>query len=134
MSTSTFTARHTIAIAAATAIAALALLPVAAYASTTTNPGVRIGPATDISATQAIVHGAVNPDGHPTQYQFQYYAVTNRHFIYATSTANAGVGTHFVSVSGAITKLAPGTTYRYRLVAQNEIGTTPTAWHTFTTR
>jgi phosphodiesterase/alkaline phosphatase D-like protein len=136
MTTNIITTRRLAGITAAVAIAiaALALAPGAARASTTaTNPGVRIGPATDISAREAIVHGAVNPDGHLTQYQFQFYSSANRHFIYATATADAGPGTQFVSVSGALTKLAPGTTYHYRLVAQNAAGTTPTPWRTFTT-
>jgi phosphodiesterase/alkaline phosphatase D-like protein len=132
MITNIFTTRRLVGVALAAAIAALVVLPSAAQASTA-NPAVRIGPATDISANSAIVHGAVNPDGQPTQYQFQYYATTNKHFIYGTATSEAGAGTDFVSASGALTKLAPGTTYRYRLVAQNASGTIGTTWRTFTT-
>jgi hypothetical protein len=64
MITNIFTTRRLIGLALAAAIAALIVAPSAAHASTT-NPAVKIGPATDISANSAIVHGAVNPEGCP---------------------------------------------------------------------
>ena len=122
------------AVAATLAIGVSALVPVAALASTTSprDPGVKVGPATNVTGTTVVLHGAVNPDGHFTQYQFQYYA--NPHFWNSSSTMDAGTGTKFIAVSAKLTGLKPGTTYTYRLVAQNGVGTIPTHWSSFTTR
>ena len=121
------------AIAATLAIGVSALIPVAALASTgPQDPGVRVGPATNVTGNSVILHGAVNPDGHFTQFQFQYYV--NAHEWNSSATKDAGPGTKFIAVSAKLTGLKPGTTYRYRLVAQNANATNPTHWLTFTTR
>ncbi len=122
------------AVAATLAIGVSALVPVAALASTTSprDPGVRVGPSTNITRTTVVLHGAVNPDGHFTQYQFQYYV--NPHNWKISATADAGTGTKYIAVSARLTGLEPGTTYTYRLVAQNGVGTIPTHWRSFTTR
>ena len=122
------------AVAATLAIGVSALVPAAALASTNSSqdPGVKVGPATNVTGTTVVLHGAVNPDGHFTQYQFQYYV--NPHYVKITSTQDAGTGTRFLAVSSKLTGLKPGTTYTYRLVAQNGVGTIPTHWRSFSTR
>lgn len=121
------------AVSAAIAIGVSALVPVAALASTgPRDPGVKVGPATNVTGTTVVLHGAVNPDGHFTQYQFQYYV--NPHDWKISGTYDAGTGAKFIAVSAKLAGLQPGTTYRYRLVAQNANATNPTHWGTFTTR
>ncbi len=122
------------AVAATLAIGVSALVPVAALASTgsSRDPGVKVGPATNVTQTTVMLHGAVNPDGHFTQYQFQYYL--NPHVWKISATKDAGTGTQFIAAAAKLTGLKPGTTYTYRLVAQNGVGTIPTHWRSFTTR
>jgi phosphodiesterase/alkaline phosphatase D-like protein len=122
------------AVAATLAIGVSALVPVAALASSTSafDPGVKVGPATNVTATSVVLHGAVNPDGHVTQFQFQCYV--NPHEWNISATKDAGAGMKCVVVSAKLTGLKPGTTYTYRFVAQNANATSPTHWLSFTTR
>ena len=79
--------------------------------------------ATYISQNSALLNGTVNPNG---------TAATNAWFEYGTSPSlgsrtisqPVGYGTQDAVVSAAATGLMPGTTYYYRIVAQNTYGST----------
>jgi hypothetical protein len=92
---------------------------------------VTTGPASKIKNTTALMNGSVNPNGASTQYWFVWGPTT----AYGATTAHhgAGSGTHSVSVGLTATGLLPGTTYHYRLFAQNAFGTTSGADRTFKT-
>ena len=94
-------------------------------------PQVTTGTATGVSAKAATLNGTVNPNGATTTYWFQYGTTTS--YGLQTSTRDAGAGTSGRSVSAGISGLAAGTTYHYRLVAQNSAGTTNGQDQTFTT-
>jgi hypothetical protein len=94
-------------------------------------PAVVTGPASGVSSTLATVNGTVNPQGQPTSYHFQYGTTTGYGSL--TATMNAGSGTTNVAVLAKLAGLKPGTTYHYRLVAQNATGTATGGDRTFTT-
>lgn len=98
----------------------LACAPAALAAS---SPTVSAGAATSIGETGATLHGAVNPNGAATTYQFAW-GTTNAlgHFAPATP-ASAGSGGAAVSESTKLTGLSPDATYYYALVATNANGT-----------
>jgi hypothetical protein len=91
---------------------------------------VATGSASDIHPSSAVLNGTVNPNGKSTHYFFQYGTSTG--YGVQTSPASAGSGSANVSVHQTITGLTPGTTYHFRLVAQNATGTSQGADATFT--
>ncbi len=94
-------------------------------------PAVVTMPATSVTSSSAQLNGTVNPNGTTTTYYFEYGTTTG----YGAKSGNqeAGSGTAAVSVSAAVTGLAPGTLYHYRLVATNSAGTGYGSDRTFTT-
>ena len=97
-------------------------------------PDVTTGEATNLETEgDATLNGVVNPAGREvTSCQFEYgteasYGQT------APCDVFPGSGTSPVSVSAAITGLAPGTTYHFRLVAGNAEGSNHGGDRTFTT-
>jgi hypothetical protein len=107
-------------------------LVVPAGAAAATKPTVNTGGASAVEQSTATVHGAVNPQGAETTYSFQYG--TTRRYGAQTAVASAGPGTKAVKVTGAISLLAPATTYHYRLLATNAKGATAGADRTFSTK
>src|SRR5947209_19022793 len=97
------------------------VMAAAAPARAATVPAVSTQPATNVTTSSAQLHGTVNPHGAATTYSFQYGASTR----YGSQTASrlAGSGSSTINVAAAISGLAPGTTYHYRLVAHNASGT-----------
>jgi hypothetical protein len=84
--------------------------------------------------TTAKLEGKVDPHALQTSYYFEYGTTT----AYGTDTpasheGNGGSGIVGLPVSRFIGGLQPGTTYHYRLVATNELGTAHSADATFTT-
>ena len=79
----------------------------------------------------ATVTGAVDPKGRSTSWWFEYGTTTS----YGSKTAakSAGSGSGERSVTAALSGLTAGTTYHYRLVAKNDVGTTRGADVTFAT-
>jgi hypothetical protein len=73
----------------------------------------------------------VNPTGSDTSYRFQYGRTTA--YGQTTPPQAAGSGKPDVDVSARISRLSPGTTYHFRVVATNEFGTTAGADRTFRT-
>jgi uncharacterized delta-60 repeat protein len=87
-----------------------------------TQPAVTTLPASEISATGAVLNGTVNPSNATTVAWFDYGLTTS----YGSSTATANVGSlrNPVAVTLPISSLSPGTIYHYRLVATNSAGRT----------
>lgn len=99
--------------------------------STSPTPTVTTLAATNISTASATLNGSVNPNGSSTNYYFQWGTTTS--YGNNTPTASAGSGSSVVNVSANISGLVAGTTYHYRLVAQNSAGTANGNDMTFTT-
>ena len=84
-----------------------------------------------LDSTNATLNAALNPNGFATTWKIELgtttaYGLTSATQSLATGTANVSAG---ISVAG----LAPGTTYHFRVVAQNGSGTSAGADRTFTT-
>ena len=77
--------------------------------------------ATAVSTTSATVNGTVNPSGVATNYYFQYGTTTG--YGHVTATHAAGSGTAAAAFSAALSGLAAGATYHYRIVAVSAGGT-----------
>ncbi len=94
-------------------------------------PNATTGGTDSLTATSATLRGTVNPQGNATTAFFQYGATT----AYGTNTGaqNVGSGTTATAFSTAVSGLASGTVYHYRVVATNSSGTTYGADGTFTT-
>jgi hypothetical protein len=93
--------------------------------------GLRTGEATGLTGTSATLNGSLDPDGMSTTYRFQYGISTN--YDLETPEEDAGSGSGVVQIDPAeIEQLQPGRTYHYRLVAENELGTTFGEDRTFT--
>ncbi|HUA70929.1 MAG TPA: hypothetical protein VMA96_07605 [Solirubrobacteraceae bacterium] len=74
-----------------------------------------------VGSTTATLSGGVYPNGLDTTYYWQYGTTTS--YGAQTGTVDVGAGQAPVVVPGSLGGLAPGTTYHYRLVAQNGDGT-----------
>lgn len=88
--------------------------PASAPSATTT-------PATGISSSGATLNGIVNPNGASTTYHFEWG--TSVSYGHSTSSTSAGSGTDPIAENSAISGLSSGTTYHYRIVANNSNGT-----------
>jgi alpha-tubulin suppressor-like RCC1 family protein/sugar lactone lactonase YvrE len=96
-------------------------------------PGLRAAAATNITQTSATLSGEVAPNQWITSYRFEYGVAP----WYGTSVP--ALEEHLFSeasgeaVQQSLSGLTPNTTYHYRLVATNGVGTTYGADQTFTT-
>jgi len=86
-------------------------------------PVVITGVASGVAVRKANLNGTVNPNLFPTTYYFEYgeteaYGTK----VPATEDGEAGEGSEPVTVDEAIKGLKPGTTYHFRLVADNAGG------------
>jgi len=104
---------------------------VAGTALAATSPSAATGAATKVTNTTAVLNGAINPNGHATQYDFLYGPTTAYGATSAVRTIKAGTKT--VAVSRTITGLTPGTTYHYRINASSSGGVVGGADRSFTT-
>lgn len=80
---------------------------------------------------EATLRGSIVPSGGETQYRFEW-GTTNA-YGNTTPTGNLSAGGEPQAVSAELGGLAPGSTYHYRLLATNALGTTNGPDQTFTT-
>jgi Ca2+-binding RTX toxin-like protein len=97
------------------------------------SPEVETGGATAVKATSATIEGTVDPEGSATSYYFEYGPTTAYGTKIPASPKSVGAGFTTVAVSQALTGLAQGTIYHYRLVAVNAAGTETGFDQTFVT-
>ena len=90
--------------------------PIAPYA-----PSVATGPATSVTTTGATLNATVNPGSAPTLCYFQYGLTANYGNYSATNSLPATNTTQ--NVSSSLDGLAQLSTYHYRAVAANSVGT-----------
>jgi len=83
-------------------------------------PSVITSDAVNITSSSATFRGSINPNGLTTTYWFEY---GTHGFTYRTPSFSIVSGTHFVSVTESVSGLSPGTTYFFRIVASNSVGT-----------
>ncbi len=98
--------------------------------SSSAAPTATTAAASSLGSTGATLNGAVDPNGQATSWYFEYGKTT----AYGTKTAveSAGNGTGSTTVSAALTKLATGQVYHFRLVASSPAGTIDGADMSFT--
>jgi hypothetical protein len=96
-----------------------------------TPPIVTTGSATAVTTSSATINGTVNPDNLATTYHFEWGTT----IAYGHTTPSLGAGSDYSvhSVLAAISGLKPATTYHFRIVATNSIGTSVGTDRTFTT-
>lgn len=83
-------------------------------------PQVVTNPASDIGLNSAVLHGEVQPNGHPAEGWFEWGVTTSYGSCTPTQFINAGSST--IPISGPISGLSEGTVYHFRWVAQNAFG------------
>ena len=88
--------------------------------TTSSAPLAATADASPVGVTTATLRGQVTPNGLSTTWWFEYGTSTSYGF--KTASQSAGSGTTARSVSAGITKLTPGKSYHFRLVAQNSSG------------
>jgi hypothetical protein len=115
----------------AAAVVAVAAAAVAPDAGAAAQPTVSTGGAHEVGYASAVLGGSVNPNGKDASYYFQYGPT--RAYGGQTAIADAGAGTHAVTVRLPVSGLQPLTVYHYRLVAVNANGPSIGADATFLT-
>ncbi len=99
-------------------------------------PLITVGSAADAHSESVLLRGRINPGGAKTTYHFEYG--TGECSAGACTKApipdlEVGSGNAYQSVSTHLTGLTPATTYHYRVIATNKLGTTAGPENTFTT-
>jgi Ricin-type beta-trefoil lectin domain-like/Ricin-type beta-trefoil lectin domain len=89
-----------------------------------TAPTITVEAATQVEAHSLTLNSKVNPKGAATTYQFEYGTTTSYGSKVPATPKEVGAGTLAVAVSEPVVGLQEGTTYHYRVVAQNSAGTT----------
>jgi streptogramin lyase len=103
------------------------------FTTTSNPPGATTGSATAVTVTEAILHGAANPNGYATTAQFEYGPTTSYGSLAPAVAESAGSGTAEVQKGVLLTKLLPNTTYHFRIRASSSQGTVFGKDATFTT-
>ncbi|HEX4465512.1 MAG TPA: neprosin family prolyl endopeptidase [Solirubrobacterales bacterium] len=97
------------------------------------SPGVETLEAVEVSKSGATLKGTVSPHGEETKYFFQYGTSEKYGSSAPAVAATLPASTLTVPISVAATSLSPSTTYHYRLVAENQFGSTVGKDKTFVT-
>lgn len=99
---------------------------------TETPPALVDGPwAANVASTSATLAAEIDPLGASTEYRLEYGTSTSYGHVLS---GDVGEGMANVSISYHRQELEPDTTYHYRLVTNNEVGTVEGLDHTFTTQ
>jgi hypothetical protein len=93
------------------------------YAPYATAPEALTAGTSALAATSVTLDGVLNPEGAETLYSFEYGTTTSYGSVMPVPYASAGSASTERGVSQSVTGLQPGTTYHYRLVANNAGGT-----------
>jgi plastocyanin len=94
-------------------------------------PVVKTDPATNVTASSARLNGTLDPHGLSTTVYFQYGTTTS----YGSRTPNhIKTGNNYQNLFADISELTVGTTYHFRIVATNTVGTRYGTDRTFTTQ
>jgi hypothetical protein len=96
-------------------------------------PEVEATTATDVTDTSATLNGKINSGGLQTTWHFEYGTTTAYGSRVPASEASAGAERTDRAFSREIAGLQPGTTYHFRLVAENAAGFSAGTDRTFTT-
>jgi uncharacterized protein (TIGR02145 family) len=88
--------------------------------------------AANLQVNSATIKGSVNPNYLSSTVEFEW-GTTTSYGNKITSTQSPVTGSAAVSVSADLTGLTPGTTYHFRIIATNELGTTNSGDLTFKT-
>jgi hypothetical protein len=94
-------------------------------------PVVVSGAATSLTPTSEQLNGRVDPQASATSFAFEYGTSTSFGSLSAVDSAGSGIGSQPVALT--ITGLDPGTTYLYRIVATNGVGSSTGVVKSFTT-
>ncbi len=87
-------------------------------------PTVTTKGASEVGASAATLNATVNPNGAATTYYFEFGATESYGTKIPIPAKGAGSALKPLRVSQKVTDLDEGTTYHYRVDAQNEVGTT----------
>jgi plastocyanin len=94
-------------------------------------PIVTTRPATNVAASSATLNGLLDPHGLSTSIYFQYGTTTSYG---RTAAVQSQTGNTFRNIAANIGGLASNTTYHFRIVATNSVGTRYGSDRTFTTQ
>ncbi|OHA81480.1 MAG: hypothetical protein A2675_03340 [Candidatus Yonathbacteria bacterium RIFCSPHIGHO2_01_FULL_51_10] len=99
-------------------------------------PTVTTTSATKVTTSTSMLRGTVNPNGAETAYWFEYSTDTEFSSVLLKNTpqVSAGAGTNMTSVSADVSGLERSTTYYFRIVAKNNLGTIRGDRNTFETK
>jgi hypothetical protein len=79
--------------------------------------------ASSVTTKAALLEAQINPEGEATSYRFEYgLADCSTNPCTSTPVGNVGAGSSAVKVSKEIAGLSPGTTYHFRVIADNGSG------------
>ena len=100
--------------------------------SSTVSPSVSTNGPASILSNSAVINGSINPNNSSSTFWFEFG--TTNSFGQMTSVQSLGGGNSWQLVTGNLSSLQSGTTYYYRVAAQNSYGTNRGGILTFTTQ
>ena len=103
------------------------------YAGSLQPPTATTEAASSIAPGEATLNATVDPESLKTTYQLEYGKTTSYGKLAPAAAKEVGSGTSGVKVAETVKALEPNTTYHYRVIATNIMGTTKGEDKTFTT-
>jgi sugar lactone lactonase YvrE len=114
-----------------------AISPVQAFTTVSGPPAASVTFASSVGTASAWLNGGVNPSGEPTTYRFEYGTkpcdANPCLAVPPGSPQEAGGGTATKQIAVRLGGLQAATTYHFRVVAENALGSHASAEQTFTT-